>query len=177
MENENKKKIDFFEKNKIIAKNNLEKCEELKQQDRIAKDKERQMFSPVTPVRGENSTIEVGRSSSVPLAMVFSQNKTGSKQHEKPPAGVLLSPFKREMKNEPQYDDFMNSVFSNKQHRSYILREKADLRSKVITDKFGIDSNRHANDLKRINKDYERMLKEKSHQLEERMLRQRSMAS
>lgn len=75
-----------------------------------------------------------------------------------PPAGILISPIRNQTKQMPQYDDFMNSVFSNKMHKSYYLCEKADLRSKVLEPKFKYSLNKGGDDIKRIQSDYEEQL-------------------
>lgn len=36
----------------------------------------------------------------------------------------------------PQYNDFLNNIFAKKQHQSYKLGEKTELRTKIIQDKF-----------------------------------------
>jgi len=80
-----------------------------------------------------------------------------------------MSPFKTNRKADPSYDDFMNSVFNNKTHKSYFLREKADLRSEILKDKFMNGLNKGAADEQRIQNEYEKKVRETSQQLEERM--------
>ena len=85
-----------------------------------------------------------------------------------PAAGVVISPHAKG-RVEPSYDDFMNSVFSNKPHRSYLLREKADRRSEVLKDKFMGGLNKNAADDQRINAEYEAKVKQTAAQLTARM--------
>ena len=70
----------------------------------------------------------------------------------------------------------MNSIFNRKTHRSYFLREKADLRSKVMEKKFMQGHNREMADNKRILADYEKQLREDAKNQQDRMSRKLSMA-
>jgi len=57
---------------------------------------------------------------------------------------------------DPVYDDIFNSVFANKPHRSYKLREISDLRGKIIEQKFMRKAaNTLKADEKRINQEFE----------------------
>ena len=97
-----------------------------------------------------------------------------SNTQKMPPAGVIISPLtKKRNANEPAYDDFMNSVFSNKQHKSYFLREKADLRSEILRDKFLNGLDKGAGDESRINAEFDRKVKQTAQQLEDRMQKQK----
>lgn len=55
----------------------------------------------------------------------------------------------------PKYNDFLNTVFAKKQHQSYKLGEKTELRTKIILDKFKDQFYVGMTDLdKRIQEDY-----------------------
>ena len=62
----------------------------------------------------------------------------------------------------------MNEIFSNKPHRSYFLRERADNRYNVLEKKFKRSLNEHAEDDNRILQDYERQLENEAKNLQDR---------
>ena len=72
-----------------------------------------------------------------------------------PPAGVVVSEFKKHTQAPFLHDDFMNQVFTNKPHRSYTLRDRADMRARVMSNKFKYSLNRGAEDDQRIQRDFE----------------------
>lgn len=85
-----------------------------------------------------------------------------------PPAGMMISPLRRQKQTSPEYDDFMNSVFSYKLNKSYMLRQKADLRTAVLQPKLKFSLNQNAADDDRIMADYGRQLEKNDKAYEER---------
>ena len=149
----------------------MDKSNQIKSYLRETRQEEMRRFSP----KANSSNLDT-RSISIPLANsanVFT--KTSQLNNNLPPAGVLISPFRKNSRPQPHYDDFMNSIFSNKTHKSYILREKADLRSQVLEPKFRNSLNQQV-DEQRIIADYERQLIKDSKNLEERRNRKVSLA-
>lgn len=85
---------------------------------------------------------------------------------------VSVCPSKKEI---PIYNDFLHPVFSNKVHKSYLLRERADLRTKAVEKKFKDMYNKQGNDLLRIQSDFEKREKENADNLEARDQKRRSL--
>jgi hypothetical protein len=61
----------------------------------------------------------------------------------------------------------MASLFANKLHKSYVLRDKADKRTEILFNKFIVGANKNAEDDKRINAEFE--TKNKAFNAEEEM--------
>lgn len=131
----------------------MEKSNQLKNYLRDIRKEEISRFSP--KAINQTSTIEQ-RSLSIPLSQTLTSFNQPS--YNMPPAGVIISPLKKQNKPQPVYDDFLNSVFSNKQNKSYMLREKADMRSSLMDKKFKNSYNIGGADEKRIQADYEKQL-------------------
>jgi hypothetical protein len=68
----------------------------------------------------------------------------------------------------PIYNDFLHPVFSNKVHKSYMLRERADIRTKAVEKKFQDMYSKQGADLQRIQSDFEQREKETNDKLEAR---------
>ena len=69
----------------------------------------------------------------------------------------------------PVYDDFMNTVFAEKQHRAYKLREIADQKAQYMGKKYAAAFNKNYDGTdQRIQADFERKLKQNSEILDQK---------
>lgn len=121
---ETEKKTDFFTENKRNASFNLNKLANQSQRKRDSRQKEIQKWGM--------SGFKTNRSTSLQVDSIDILNK----MKDAPPAGVVLSPiYRKKMSEVPQVNDFMNIMFANKTHKSFMLRHQADQRTKYLEGK------------------------------------------